>query len=59
MAPQDLDSETVFRLQNMHLILKPDANPQCLAMTMIDEQKQNLLLQHENLNVTVFLSTLG
>lgn len=46
MAPQDLDSETVFRLQNMHLILKPDANPQCLAMTMIDEQKQNLLLQH-------------
>lgn len=30
----------------MHLIWKPDANPQGLAKSMIDEQKQNLLLPH-------------
>lgn len=46
MAPQDLDSKTVFSSPNMHLILKPGANPQCLAKSMIDEQKQNLFLQH-------------
>lgn len=44
MVPQELDRETVFCLPNMHLILKSDANPQCLAMSMIDEQKQNLFL---------------
>lgn len=46
MAPWDLDSEAVFSSPNIHLILKPDANPQCLAKSMIDEQKQNLFLQH-------------
>lgn len=45
-APQDLGSETVSHLPNMHLTLKLDANPQCLATTIIDEQKQNLLLQN-------------
>lgn len=43
---QGLDRERAFRLANMHQILKPDANPQWLATSMIDEQKQNLLLRH-------------
>lgn len=46
MVPKELDSKTVFCLPNMHLILKSDANPQCLAMSTIDKQKQNLFLQH-------------
>lgn len=29
--------ETVFCLRNMHLILKSDANPQCLAVSTTDE----------------------
>lgn len=45
MASWASGSEAVFRSPNMHLILKPDANPRGLAKSMMDEHKQNLFLQ--------------
>lgn len=59
MALQALNSMTGFSLPNMHVVLKPNANPLGLVMSMIDEQNNICFYSMYNLNITVFFSILG